>query len=67
MIASSLVYTCLLSPSDCTMVELHKHKTLARYFRKQVCRHKVHLEENLDRDVPEPAMSGWHSHDLKLC
>ena len=46
--------------------ELHKHKKLAWYFRKQVCRHKAHLGL-LDRDVPEPAMSEWHSHDLKLC
>ena len=46
--------------------ELHKHKKLAWYVRKQVCRHKAHLEELLDRDFPEPAMSGWHSHDLKL-
>ena len=37
--------------------ELQKHKKIAWYFCKQVCRHKAHLEELLDRDVPEPAMS----------
>ena len=47
--------------------ELHKHKKLAWHFRKQMCRHKAHLEGLLDRDGPEPTMSGRHSHDLKLC
>ena len=47
--------------------ELHKHKKLAWYFRKQVCRQKAVLEKLLDRDVPEPAMPAGHSHDLKLC
>ena len=42
--------------------ELHKHKKLAWYFHKQVCRQKAHLEELLDRDVPELAMSGQYSH-----
>ena len=46
--------------------ELHKYKKLAWHFRKQVCRHKAHLEGLLDRDGPEPTMSGRHSHDLKL-
>ena len=60
------IWTSLKSQTVKLPSELHKHKNLAWYFLKQVCRHKAHLGL-LDRDGPEPAMSGRHSHDLKLC
>ena len=47
--------------------ELHKHKKFARYFRKLVCKHKAHLEELLDTDVPESSTTVQNTHDLKLC
>jgi hypothetical protein len=47
--------------------ELHKHKKLARYFRKLVSRHKVHLEQLLDKGPVEPSTTVQNTNDLKLC
>ena len=60
------IRTSLKSQTVKLSSELHKHKKLAWCFRKQVCRHKAHLEGLLDRDVPEPAMSGrYNSNRLR--
>jgi hypothetical protein len=47
--------------------DLHKHKKFAKHFRKLVCKHKVHLEQLLENDMPESPSFIRHSHDLKLC
>ena len=52
LLESDQIRTSLKSQTVKLPSELHKHKKLAWYFCKQVCRHKAHLEELLDRDIP---------------